>query len=159
MTSSPVAAHAPANVPDQTVVIDTDAYSRIYLASGRHATRPDHVAQRQALTDALTGKTVVIAVQTRAEVLTFPVMGQFGVRRTAQVRAQIDQTPTIPVTNEVIEAWVQLTAACKRINHSLGQKPHAADRWVAATAIALGVPLLAVDGGYKDAPGLTLLPW
>lgn len=34
---------------------------------------------------------------------------------------------------------------------------HAADRWVAASAMAKGATLLAGDGIYRGAPGLNLL--
>lgn len=144
-------------VPAGTVVIDTDVWSHIYLTSGAGSKNAQRVAERHALIDALTGKTVVIALQTRAELLTFPLVRQLGERRTAEVLTKMDQTPTVPVTEEVVTAWARLTAACRASNHPLGFKEHASDRWIAATAIALGVPLLAADGGYKDAPGLTLL--
>src|SRR5262249_10511230 len=145
-------------VPAQTVGIDTAGWSHIYLTSGANSKNAQRAAERQALTDALTGKTVVIALQTRAELLTFPLVRQLGERRTAEVLTKIDQTPTVPVTEEVVTAWARLTAACRVSNHPLGFKEHASDRWIAATAIPLGVPLLAVDNCDKAAPGLTLLP-
>ena len=78
------AAAASLQVPAETVVIDTDVWSRIYLASGSGSKNAQRTAERQALTDALTGKTVVIALQTRAELLTFPLVRQLGERRTAE---------------------------------------------------------------------------
>lgn len=43
---------------------------------------------------------------------------------------------------------------CWRIGHALAQKEHDADRWVAATAIRLGIPPVANDGIYDNVPGL-----
>jgi predicted nucleic acid-binding protein len=36
------------------------------------------------------------------------------------------------------------------------QSHHDADRWIAATAIRLGIPLISNDGIFADAPGLTV---
>ena len=57
----------------------------------------------------------------------------------------------------MIEAFVRITLDCRRSGHALGQKEHVADRWVAATAIAIHLPLLAGDDIYLAAPGLDLL--
>jgi predicted nucleic acid-binding protein len=50
-----------------------------------------------------------------------------------------------------------LRAWCVRAGHGLGQKDHEADRWVAATAIWLGVPLVAHDAIFANVKGLQLL--
>lgn len=39
---------------------------------------------------------------------------------------------------------------------ALGQRDHDADRWVASTALRLGVPLVSNDQIFKDVPGLVL---
>jgi hypothetical protein len=41
-------------------------------------------------------------------------------------------------------------------SHGLGQREHDADRWIAAIAIRLGVPLVSNDGILEGAPGLVL---
>ena len=41
--------------------------------------------------------------------------------------------------------------------HALGQKDHEADRWVAATAMWLGVPVVAHDAVLANVEGLNLL--
>jgi len=40
---------------------------------------------------------------------------------------------------------------------ALHAKIHTADRWVAACAVAKGLPLLSGDGIYQGAPGVSLL--
>ncbi len=67
-------------------------------------------------------------------------------------------TTVVPVTRDVVDAFVTLTVESRTQGHALAQKQHVADRWVAATAIALARPLLALDGVYREAPRLTLLP-
>lgn len=94
---------------------------------------------------------------TRAEVLTGAAIAQWGRSRTAALRAQLDRTATVPVTSDVVEAYVQLTADLKANGHALQQKQHTGDRWVAATAIAVDAPLFSADGIYRGAPGLVLL--
>jgi len=50
----------------------------------------------------------------------------------------------------------QLRADCVDAGHALGQKEHTADRWIAATAIRLGIPLVSNDRIFAGAPGLQL---
>ena len=44
----------------------------------------------------------------------------------------------------------------KRAGHGLGQRDHDADRWIAATALRLGVPLVSNDRIFERVPGLVL---
>jgi predicted nucleic acid-binding protein len=140
-----------AGVPEDVVVLDTDVYSQLYVRHG--AT----VAAKQALKDVLVGRSVAIAVQTRAELLIWPGVHGWSADRAGRLRDQLDNTPTVPVDERVIEAFVRITVDCRRSGHALGQKQHVADRWVAATAIAISRPLLTGDGIYLATPGLELL--
>ncbi len=86
------------------------------------------------------GRSVAIAIQTGAELLIWPEMRGWSADRADRLREQLDNTPTVPVDERVIEAFVQTTVNCRRLGHTLAQKPHVADRWVAATAIAISRP-------------------
>jgi predicted nucleic acid-binding protein len=101
--------------------------------------------------------TVAIATQTRAEVLTGLKHHSLGERRAGAILAQLNRTPTLPVSEDVVQAYVSLSEAARRVGHAIGQKHHTGDRWIAATAIALNTPLLTGDRVYRDAPGLSLL--
>ncbi len=57
----------------------------------------------------------------------------------------------------LVESYVSLRRECNDAGHALGQKHQEADRWVAATARWLGVPLVAHDAVFRDAPGVTLI--
>jgi predicted nucleic acid-binding protein len=48
----------------------------------------------------------------------------------------------------------QLRATCQAQGHALAQRAHNADRWIAATAIRLGIPLVSNDQIFRDVPGL-----
>lgn len=140
------------DVPEDVVVLDSDVYSQLYVRPGESA------AVKQAVKDALVGRTVAISVQTRAELLIWPQLRGWSTDRADRLRDQLNNTPTVPVNDLVIEAFVRITVDCRRSGHALGQKEHVADRWVAATAVAIHRPLLAGDGIYLDTPGLELLP-
>ena len=141
-----------AGIPSDVVVLDTDVYSLLYVRQGAA------VAAKQDLRDMLVGRLVAIAVQTRAELLIWPQVRRWSADRADRLREQLDNTPTVPVDERVIEAFVRITVDCRRSGHALAQKDHVADRWVAATAIAIGRPLLTADGIYLSTPGLELLP-
>jgi predicted nucleic acid-binding protein len=53
--------------------------------------------------------------------------------------------------------YADLRTWCVHNGHGLGQKEHEADRWVAATALHLGVPLIAHDRVFVGVDGLGLL--
>lgn len=52
--------------------------------------------------------------------------------------------------------YAKLRADCEHIGHPLGQRIHDADRWIAATALRLGLALVAHDKVFRDVPGLVL---
>ena len=138
----------------QIVVIDTDVYSALYADPGRAARRGLPVTSWQ---EALAGLRVLISFQTRAEVLAGLRAGNWGVGRQHTAVAKLDTAPTIPADHEVLDSYAELTSQCRRAGHALHDKVHTADRWVAASAIAKGLPLLSGDRVYRGAPGLSLL--
>jgi hypothetical protein len=72
---------------------------------------------------------------------------------------RLETAATIPVTDEVVDSYAVLSHLCRVQGHALHDKIHTGDRWVAASAIAMGLPLLAGDQIYNNAPGLQLVPW
>ena len=57
----------------------------------------------------------------------------------------------------MITACAELRRRCDEIGHALGNKLHDGDRWVAAAAIRLRIPLVSHDGLFRNAPGLQLI--
>ncbi|MDQ6521970.1 PIN domain-containing protein [Nocardioides sp. LHD-245] len=137
--------------PLAVAVVDTDVFSHLFVH--RHSPDPRVSAWR----DTLRGRRVLISFQTRAELLAGALTAGWGARRQHHLRSVLDRTPTIRSDNSVIDAHAQLTAECRRRGHALHAKQHAADRWVAASAIAKGAALLAGDAIYDGAPGVVLL--
>ena len=141
-------------LPSTVVVVDTDAFSKVFVRRTRSA---DAQAESAALKRRLQGRIVVIATQTRAELKAWPLVKGWGASERARLEELLDGTTTVPVSEDVVDAFVALTVQCQAAGHALARKDHVADRWVAASAVALDRPLLALDRIYENAPGLTLL--
>jgi predicted nucleic acid-binding protein len=72
------------------------------------------------------------------------------------MEAKIDQIEVVHSGPELVAVYAQLRAHCVAAGNALGQKEHTADRWIAATSIRLGIPLVSNDGIFRGAPGLQL---
>src|SRR3954469_9900681 len=59
----------------------------------------------------------------------------------------------IPVDQAVARAWARLRLALRESGKRMGVN----DSWIAATAIALDLPVLTQDADYDDVPGLTVI--
>lgn len=70
--------------------------------------------------------------------------------------AEIARAEVVHTGTDLVRTHVELRVACERIGHALGQRDHDADRWIAATALRLGVPLVSNDRIFEAAPGLVL---
>jgi predicted nucleic acid-binding protein len=70
--------------------------------------------------------------------------------------ARIARAEVVHSGPELVLIYAQLRAECEAQGHALGQREHNADRWIAATAIRLGVPLVSNDGIFRSVPGLEL---
>jgi predicted nucleic acid-binding protein len=138
------------------VVVDTDVVSRVVL--------PATVATGyERFVPLLQGKPLVLAAQTVGELRLWAIDAQWGDLRRSELEAFIERCAVMPVDdrvdipNRVTTAWARLTAACKKSGHGLAAKDHTGDRWIAATAIHLGIPLVSNDGIFIDAPLVDLL--
>lgn len=142
---------------EQAVLLDTDVFSALYATSREIALkqRPPVDSWRAALT----GSRPLIAFQTRAELLAGAYLANWGARRLNELHAQLDRTPTVDEDVDVIEAYARLLADSQKIGHPLGDaRNHVGDRWIAACAIAKGLPLLTGNRRhFENAPGLSLV--
>lgn len=126
------------------IVIDTDVY-------GAELTGSLLAVRYQPI---ILGRPAFISFQTEAELRFGALLRGWGAGRMLKLEARIAAAETVHSGPDLIEAYAQLRATCQRIGHALGQRHHDADRWVAATAIRLGIPLVANDGIYDGVPGL-----
>lgn len=68
--------------------------------------------------------------------------------------ARISEAEIVHSGSELIGIYAQLRVVCERAGHALHQRDHDADRWVAATVLRLGIPLVSNDQIFNDVPGL-----
>lgn len=96
-------------------------------------------------------------------ILPFPVVAEmrfgaevagWGARRRGVLDRLISNSGVVPPLKPVIDAYVDLRASCSRLGLGLAAKDHEADRWVAAVAIAGGLPLATEDSIFDGIDGL-----
>jgi predicted nucleic acid-binding protein len=73
-------------------------------------------------------------------------------RRLSTLVAALDLQP-LPIDERAAEAWARLRIAL-RDSH---QRMPVNDSWIAATALALDVPVMTQDADYVDIPGLDVI--
>jgi predicted nucleic acid-binding protein len=73
-------------------------------------------------------------------------------RRLGTLAAALSLEP-IQVDEAVAAAWARLRVQL----HDQGRRMPVNDSWIAATAIALGVPVVSQDDDYEAVPGLTVI--
>jgi tRNA(fMet)-specific endonuclease VapC len=70
--------------------------------------------------------------------------------------AKIQRAEVVHTGPELVLVCAQLRADCEAAGHALAQREHNADRWIAATALRLGITLVSNDTIFRGVPGLTL---
>jgi len=73
------------------------------------------------------------------------------VRRAALTQAM--SFDPLPVDEPVAQAWAELQRAVAVTGRRIGRN----DSWIAATAIAHGLPVATQDDDYDDVPGLDVV--
>ena len=88
---------------------------------------------------------VVLAFQTVMELRFGAVRAGWGELRNRRLERRVAELNVVQPDDEMITVCAELRADCRRIGHPLGNKIHDGDRWIAATAIRLRVPLVSHD--------------
>ena len=94
-----------------------------------------------------------ISFQTAAEVRYGALRPRWGESRILKLEARPGHVELVHSGLELIQVYARLRAACADAGYPLAQREHNADRWVAATALRLGVPLVSNDGILRGVPG------
>jgi tRNA(fMet)-specific endonuclease VapC len=131
------------------VVIDTGVFAARLTPSGNLL-----AARYRTL---LEGRPVVISFVTVAELGYGARLAGWGPGRLRRLEYEIARAEIVWPGPNLVEAYASLRTWCVRTGHGLGHKEHEADRWVAATAIWLQVPLVAHDGIFANVKDLELL--
>ena len=73
-----------------------------------------------------------------------------------KLESKIAVAETVHTGPESVFTYAQLRVDCQRIGHALSQRAHDADRWIAATAVRLGIPLVSNGGIFRGVSGLQI---
>jgi predicted nucleic acid-binding protein len=131
-------------------VVDTDVFSLVYVIP--RGSDPRTAGWTHTLAD----RRIIISFQTRAELLDGARRRGWGTSRVNRLHEILARTPTIHSDNDVVDAYVNLSADCREVGHPLHDKIHTADRWIAACAIAKGVELFSGDAIFHGVPNLNV---
>lgn len=129
------------------VVVDTDVYSARLIPNSTLARRYEPL---------LVGRVEVVSFQTVAEVRYGAMLRGWGDMRLRVMEAAFGRIEIVYPGPDLIRTYAELRVACQRAGHALSQREHDADRWIAATAIRLAIPLVSNDGIFDNTPGLVL---
>lgn len=135
--------------PPRPVVIDTGVFGARLIPSGKP------LASGYRLL--LESRPAVISFVTVAELRFGARLAGWGAGRLRRLDYELTRAEVVWPGPALTDTYAALRAWCVRNGHGLGQKEHEADRWVAATAIRLAVPLVAHDTIFANVDGLELL--
>ncbi len=125
-------------------VIDTDVWSYIYEGRDEAKLYEPH----------LFGNVLVISFQTQAELLRGTIAAAWGARRREHLNSRLQRYVIVHSSDAVSIRWAEGMDGAKRN----GKPIAAADAWVAATALYLGVPLITHNKNhFIGVDGLTVI--
>lgn len=133
----------------RAVLLDTDAFS--FLHRGGPAAEPFRSAVEHHVP--------LLSFVTVGELLRGALQRGWGESKRTQLQVRIDAMTVVPYDEVVVSAYAEVTAWAVANGHPLGQAVHSNDAWIAATAIAHGVPLVTGNRRhFVGCPRLTVLP-
>ena len=132
--------------PRGPIVIDTDVYSADLSETALIAIYEPIIVGRLAF----------LSFQTVAELHFGALRRNWGAARMRKLDTKIAAAQVVHSGEDLVTTYAHLRAECVRLGHALGQREHDADRWIAATARRLGIPLVSNDRIFEGAPGLRL---
>ena len=135
--------------PPAPVVADTMVVSALVNARRN----PDAAAQYRSVID---GRPVVVSFVTVTEMRFGAINAGWGEIRRRSLERALARLVVVQPDDDLMLRCAELRATCWAGGHALGQKVHESDRWIAATAIALGVSLISDDAVFENVTGLVV---
>ncbi len=134
----------------QAVVVDTMVVSSIVNA----VRQPGLAADYRAL---IAGRPTLVSFATVTEMRYGALKAGWGELRRRGLERDLERFTIVQPDDRLIQVCAELRASCEQAGHALGQKIHEADRWIAASAVRLGVELVSDDSVFTDVLGLIVL--
>jgi predicted nucleic acid-binding protein len=126
-------------------VVDTDVISYLF--------RQDSRVER--FLPYLEGSYLAVSFMTIAELDRWALQRNWGQTRQDRLAAYLNQFTIVLADRALCRAWAEMSDQARRN----GRPIHAADAWIAATAVTLDVPLLTNNrDDFAGVDGLRLLP-
>lgn len=131
-------------MPDGRVV-DTDVISYLFRGDSR----------AELFRDSLEGEPLAVCFMTVAELDRWALQRNWGTPRLERMAAFLERFAIVLPDRTLCRTWAMVADGARR----KGRTIHTADAWIAATAIALGVPLVTNNrADFAGVDGLTILP-
>lgn len=125
-------------------VIDTDVWSYLYKGRDEAKLYQPHIL----------GNTLVISFQTQAELLRWALAADWGQRRRQDLESRLQEYAVEHSSDTLSLKWAEAMDSARRN----GRPISAADAWIAATALYLGVPLITHNKNhFVGVSGLTII--
>jgi len=125
----------------EVILCDTSFVSMQEMAEKK----PEAVAHwPQVLRDRVAGAILAISIFTVAELRAGRIVAGWGQRRSDLQEARMAAYVTIPLDDDVLNVYTAIHAWSKKGNRT----PHN-DMWIAATAVARGLPLVSCDEHFE----------
>ena len=102
------------------------------------------------------GRTVVVSFVTVTEMRFGAIKAGWGEIRRRSLERVLAQLVVVQPDDDLMLTCAELRATCLAAGQALGQKIHEADRWIAATAMTLGVELISSDAVFANVLGLAV---
>jgi len=133
----------------ELVVVDTGVFSAA-LGTDKRGLATLYAADLQ-------GKKLAISFQTEAEVRFGALAAGWGSIRLDALEDRLAMAVVVPAHAALTAAYAELRNECRKTGHALQAGKHAADLWIASTAIILSAPLVTHDKAFIDVPALTVI--
>ncbi len=99
---------------------------------------------------------MLLAFQTLMELRYGALRAGWRELRRRRLERRVAQLAVAQPDDKTISVCADLRLRCQQAGHALTDKAHDGDRWIAATAIRLGLPRVSHDRVFVGAPGLEL---
>jgi tRNA(fMet)-specific endonuclease VapC len=129
------------------VVIDTMAVSALINPDRRSADAGE-------FRNLVGGRVTLVSFVTVTELRYGASKAGWGELRRRGLERDLDRFTVVQPDDEMMQVCAALRVRCERDGHGLGRKIHEADRWIAATALRLRIPLVSDDNIFVGVDGL-----